>query len=107
MRRSAASTARHALCTAGSGCCNAGTASSSRNAAQYRSSLEPAPLSAAIARATRSPALSSRAALTRVAHGDVPTMGDPVLMIQAGSVLGGTDSNVQLTSVANNDLLQY
>lgn len=27
--------------------------------------------------------------------------------ISHGSVLGGTDSNVQLTSVANNDLLQY
>lgn len=27
--------------------------------------------------------------------------------INHGSVLGGTDSNVQLTSVANNDLLQY
>lgn len=40
------------------------------------------------------------AALTRVAHGDVPTMGDPVLMIQAGSVLGGTGRTRLVWAVA-------
>jgi hypothetical protein len=33
--------------------------------------------------------------------------GSILVRIVYGSVLGGTDSNVQITSVANNDLLQY
>lgn len=33
--------------------------------------------------------------------------GSIQVLLQPGSTLGGTDSNVQITSVANNDLLQY
>ena len=33
--------------------------------------------------------------------------GEIFIRVSSGSVLGGTDSNVQITSVANNDILQY